>query len=256
MEKIGRNSKCPCGSGKKYKQCCLPKCRNTKNREKKFIDRISELPFSVSIRSKNGADSEIKISSVEIMKNGIVNKILEDEISIATGSVVGESTNENSAILSIPQNRNELPIIEICGNATVKNNRNNPSIRISGTKNELKIDSLNNLFALIRIVFRRDVQKYCFDILFGEKNREETIDANGIKQRPHLVIYPDGNSKYFRFVGYKCDINQKMTYDHDTKLIVPIEIVVTFEDYTEKMILSFQYLREQNIVELLAGKYS
>src|SRR5271165_6437904 len=25
MEKIGRNDLCPCGSGKKYKQCCLPR---------------------------------------------------------------------------------------------------------------------------------------------------------------------------------------------------------------------------------------
>jgi len=24
-EKLGRNDKCPCGSGKKYKHCCLPK---------------------------------------------------------------------------------------------------------------------------------------------------------------------------------------------------------------------------------------
>ncbi|WP_426807395.1 SEC-C metal-binding domain-containing protein [Streptococcus anginosus] len=24
--KIGRNEKCPCGSGKKYKKCCLKKC--------------------------------------------------------------------------------------------------------------------------------------------------------------------------------------------------------------------------------------
>jgi tetratricopeptide (TPR) repeat protein len=24
MEKIGRNAPCPCGSGKKYKKCCLP----------------------------------------------------------------------------------------------------------------------------------------------------------------------------------------------------------------------------------------
>ena len=25
MEKVGRNDPCPCGSGKKYKQCCLLK---------------------------------------------------------------------------------------------------------------------------------------------------------------------------------------------------------------------------------------
>ena len=24
MEKVGRNAPCPCGSGKKYKKCCLP----------------------------------------------------------------------------------------------------------------------------------------------------------------------------------------------------------------------------------------
>jgi uncharacterized protein YecA (UPF0149 family) len=27
VEKIGRNSRCPCGSGLKYKKCCLPKMR-------------------------------------------------------------------------------------------------------------------------------------------------------------------------------------------------------------------------------------
>ncbi|MGH7495257.1 MAG: SEC-C metal-binding domain-containing protein [bacterium] len=28
METTGRNALCPCGSGKKYKQCCLPKEQN------------------------------------------------------------------------------------------------------------------------------------------------------------------------------------------------------------------------------------
>jgi len=26
-KKMGRNDKCPCGSGKKYKHCCLPKIK-------------------------------------------------------------------------------------------------------------------------------------------------------------------------------------------------------------------------------------
>ena len=30
-KKIGRNDPCPCGSGKKYKNCCLRKERNIKN---------------------------------------------------------------------------------------------------------------------------------------------------------------------------------------------------------------------------------
>jgi len=29
-KKIGRNDPCPCGSGKKYKQCCLPKAAKPK----------------------------------------------------------------------------------------------------------------------------------------------------------------------------------------------------------------------------------
>lgn len=28
MKKIGRNDPCPCGSGKKYKKCCLNKADN------------------------------------------------------------------------------------------------------------------------------------------------------------------------------------------------------------------------------------
>lgn len=34
MTKVGRNDPCPCGSGKKYKQCCV-----SKNRPKHFSER-------------------------------------------------------------------------------------------------------------------------------------------------------------------------------------------------------------------------
>jgi len=29
--KIGRNQKCPCGSGKKYKKCCIDKQQQVRN---------------------------------------------------------------------------------------------------------------------------------------------------------------------------------------------------------------------------------
>jgi SEC-C motif len=35
MEKTGRNDPCPCGSGKKYKKCCLPK-HEAQDRERAF----------------------------------------------------------------------------------------------------------------------------------------------------------------------------------------------------------------------------
>ena len=30
-KKVGRNQKCPCGSGKKFKTCCLKKIKEIKN---------------------------------------------------------------------------------------------------------------------------------------------------------------------------------------------------------------------------------
>jgi len=41
MEKVGRNDPCPCGSGKKYKQCCL-----TKNLKKPLHKRVSVISQS------------------------------------------------------------------------------------------------------------------------------------------------------------------------------------------------------------------
>jgi hypothetical protein len=34
MEKIGRNALCPCGSGKKYKHCCIEKTSSMSLRQK------------------------------------------------------------------------------------------------------------------------------------------------------------------------------------------------------------------------------
>lgn len=46
MAKIGRNAPCPCGSGKKYKKCCLPgqaKKRPASVRKQRFIPVFTEL---------------------------------------------------------------------------------------------------------------------------------------------------------------------------------------------------------------------
>lgn len=42
MAKIGRNEPCPCGSGKKYKRCCL-----TKQGEEKFVSPVQQLKISL-----------------------------------------------------------------------------------------------------------------------------------------------------------------------------------------------------------------
>jgi hypothetical protein len=45
MKKIGRNDPCPCGSGKKYKQCCL-KAEEAK-KEKAANDRSEAVPRAI-----------------------------------------------------------------------------------------------------------------------------------------------------------------------------------------------------------------
>ena len=42
MVKIGRNDPCPCGSGKKYKKCCLEKDRHLKNLPDNALNRLKE----------------------------------------------------------------------------------------------------------------------------------------------------------------------------------------------------------------------
>lgn len=59
MGKIGRNEQCPCGSGKKFKHCCLPKQQagivpTSANPEQEFkLSLISELESIVSVAQEN-----------------------------------------------------------------------------------------------------------------------------------------------------------------------------------------------------------
>ena len=41
MEKVGCNDTCPCGSGKKYKKCCLNNPRNSSQNEPGYTDDIT-----------------------------------------------------------------------------------------------------------------------------------------------------------------------------------------------------------------------
>jgi hypothetical protein len=50
MNKIGRNDPCPCGSGRKYKKCCLQKDLNRRHPQKTYHDYCLELVDS--LRSK------------------------------------------------------------------------------------------------------------------------------------------------------------------------------------------------------------
>jgi|LakMenE01Jun11ns_1017448.scaffolds.fasta_scaffold9867676_3 uncharacterized protein len=46
-KKIGRNDPCPCGSGKKYKNCCLPK--DKPSGKKKFSAKLLSAPKGINL---------------------------------------------------------------------------------------------------------------------------------------------------------------------------------------------------------------
>ena len=61
MAKIGRNAPCPCGSGKKYKKCCLP-----------LQERSSS--------QKNISYSEADIDDLDMLSNSVADLIDEDKL--------------------------------------------------------------------------------------------------------------------------------------------------------------------------------
>ena len=66
MAKIGRNAPCPCGSGKKYKKCCLP-----------LYDSSS--PQQDSIVHSTG-DSLADLDDLDILSNSVVDLIKEGRL--------------------------------------------------------------------------------------------------------------------------------------------------------------------------------
>ncbi len=52
--KIGRNDPCPCGSGKKYKQCCLTKAASTETPKlkKKFTAKLLSQPKPIDLMER------------------------------------------------------------------------------------------------------------------------------------------------------------------------------------------------------------
>ncbi len=51
MNKIGRNDPCPCGSGKKYKQCCLLKSKPSTGK-KKFNAKLISTPKPINLMER------------------------------------------------------------------------------------------------------------------------------------------------------------------------------------------------------------
>ena len=262
-KKIENNEKCPCGSDLKYKKCCkLKTVKNNpqtpqmkQNEWNDWMERVSKLPFTAQMRSENGASNSMIVNSARVTKNGITTELLNDPITLSTNVGESEKTEKSYASLSIPQNKDSKPEILTGGNANVKNNSRPYNISIKDNPKELKIKSPNKLFAIIKIVPRRDCGFNCFDLLFGESGRKEVLNEDGVKQRPHMTIFPDGNNKFFRLAGYKCKLEGKLKYGSNDKTIYPLESLIIFDEYSETLVLSFNFTKDTNTVELIKAEF-
>lgn len=58
MKKSGRNDPCPCGSGNKYKRCCLPReddARAMVRRREEILDRLEAIKRRAAEQLARGA---------------------------------------------------------------------------------------------------------------------------------------------------------------------------------------------------------
>ena len=103
MEKTGRNDPCPCGSGKKYKKCCLPKI----NRYKEKYAENSKISF--------GKDNILKETKY-IIKRALKN----DSRIVGLGRFVLFSTQTGDAWLLEPADSSALCLVK---NGEIQNYR-------------------------------------------------------------------------------------------------------------------------------------
>lgn len=72
-DKIGRNDPCPCGSGKKYKQCCMQK-QSTPKGKKKFT---AKLISSGGMKKEEDLSKRLMQSEVNLMERTFGRSIAE-----------------------------------------------------------------------------------------------------------------------------------------------------------------------------------
>ena len=250
--KVGRNDKCPCGSGKKHKKCCLGKSNNQpafKNQEEMddWAEKVFQQPLSAQIISKGGSESSMKVSSAKIIRNGREEILFEDEIVLTTNNVIGDKIEHSEASFIAPQN-NIVPKIITRGNASVLNNNQITDISLSENKKKLKVKSESGLWASAKLGLQNDTGLKYFQLFFGIKGKEETMDSSGMKNRPHIDFFPSGNGKFIRLSGYKCQLEFESKYDKEKKVIFPSTVKIMIEEHNENLEIHFEYESDKAIL--------
>jgi hypothetical protein len=232
------NQPCPCGSGKKYKRCH----RDYDDAVIAFREKVKTGALNVFARvvSTDGTNAQMEIAEMSVTQDGHTTLLVDEHMTLSTNAQSGDKTSRASASISFPSHGLSNGIIRTSGNASVSNNRRPIALQISGTSRSLKKKSENGLFVVARIKVQRDAGREYFDILFGTANRRELRNELGEKQRPHLAFHPDGNGKFIRLSGYKCELETEQKYISTEKTILPSTVRIQSLDHMETVELLFE----------------
>lgn len=99
-EKVGRNDPCPCGSGKKYKSCCLEK-------ESKPSTGLFGRKFKAKVLSGGGAAKQQEQNAQEDKK-----PIMPVDYNVLMERSFGDSLRRNTDKPPIPENPSEYIVEE------------------------------------------------------------------------------------------------------------------------------------------------
>jgi len=175
MAKIGRNSLCPCGSGKKYKKCCLKQENHIKNFAEKIKKRYPELSKNF-IQAK---DHHIKMSEIII---DLADELLE----------VAESMKDKKGAITITIIAWNLSLLdeETC---------NQELLTMSKTNAIKNYDGHKEMVALLKSLINKknveypDINRFIVDYEFIKLNKDDFhLNVVSVIHPEELGIIEDG----------------------------------------------------------------
>jgi len=222
---------------KKYKRCCRAKDEGMRSLFQKILS--GQIPFGARIVSKSGEAASVEVKNVSITQGGRTTVLLDEKITLATNSTDGDRTENSVASISIPTNGLSLGAIRTVGNASVSNTVRPQKVALAGGVKKLKAKSGSGLFVVARTGFQNDTKIAYFDFLFGMSGQSEGVDDSGIKQRPHIYLYPDGNGKFIRLTGHNCEMESDMQYCSSAHQVLPQKLRIKSIDAGETVEVIF-----------------
>ncbi len=103
--KIGRNDPCPCGSGKKYKRCCL----NAKNPKPVNIEKLYQQKYGIRLKQPKDiegirASGRLVIETLDLMEENIRPGVTTEQL-----NTIAQEFADNHHAVSAPLNYRGFP---------------------------------------------------------------------------------------------------------------------------------------------------